>query len=174
MAQRFADPTKMQLAKTLAQRFIPLADSLRDLCTKFGMRPYKLRVVRARWMGGRRGVGSPMIEQSLDILPTPLITDLSTLTEVVHPVGLDESGSILVTEISGRFTDNDLRLRGAQEPDDPAVEVFYEIEFPQPGGADSIKRRFYSRSAPHYNSGRLQWQLRLERAHPDRDMDGLL
>lgn len=172
MATKFTDLTAKQITATLAQRLIPVADRVRDLFTRFGMRPYKIRIVRVRWSDGSRGVGTPIVENTLDLLPTPLVQDLTTLTEIVQPVGLDEVGSILVSEISGRFTDNDLRFLSADgSPPDPDVEVYYEIEFPKLDGT-SDKRRFFLRSAPHYAAGRFMWQLRLEKAHEDRARNG--
>lgn len=170
---KFADPTAMDLKKTLAQRFIPLADDLRNLLTKFGLRPYKVRILRIRWANGLRGTGAAVVDDALDILPTPLVQDLSTMTAIVQPVGLDEIGTIIVSEISGRFTDEQLRFldRDGRQPG-PDEEVFWEIEFPRLDGRPSDKRRFMLRSAPMYFSGRLQWQVRLERAHHDRARNG--
>lgn len=172
-AQRFSDPTAMEMSRTLGQRLICTADSLRDLFTQFGLRPYKVRLVRVRWAAGERGVGVPLVEHTLDILPTPLLQDLTAVTEVVNPVGLDEIGSVLVSEISGRFTEEELRflLRDGTPPG-PDEEIFWEIEFPRTDGYPSIKRRFFMRSAPFYSAGQFQWQVRLERAHEDRARTG--
>ena len=173
MAKKFADPTAMQLKKTLAQRFIPLADDLRNLLTVFGLRPFKVRIVRVRWANGFRGSGAPMVEQELDILPTPSVQDLSTLTEIVQPIGLDEVGTIVVSEISGRFTDEQLRFLDSDgTPPAPDEEIFWEIEYPRLDGQPSIRRRFELRGAPMYFAGRLQWQVRLERSHHDRARNG--
>jgi hypothetical protein len=162
------------LARTLGQRLIHVADQVRDLFTAFGLRPYKVRIVRVRWAGGRRGEGAPVIEKTLDLLPTPLITDLSGLTEIVQPVGLDEVGGITLSEVSGRFTEDELRFverdgtpMGADE------EIFYEIEFPPVEGRQhSIRRRFFPNSAPFYAASRFQWSVRLEKAHEDRQRNG--
>lgn len=172
---QFDDPTKMELGNTLAQKLIPVADNVRNLYTKFGMRAYKVRVVKVRWSGERRGQGVPQIAATIDLLPTPRVMDLSTMTEILNPIGLDESGSIVISEISGRFTDDQLRLVDDDgEGPAPNEEVFYEIEYPQPNGArsTSIKRRFSLRSAPDYSPGRFQWTLRLERANEDRTRQG--
>ena len=173
MATKFTDPTSLQYAKTLARRFVPLADKLRDLMTKFGLRPYKVRIMRVKWSGGQRGIGVPTVASELHILPTPLISDLTSLQEIVHPVGLDESGPIQLSEVSGTFTEDDLMGRSiigaAVAADD---EVFYEIEFPRPDGTPSTRRRFYMLSPPHYHAGRLQWIIRLERSHEERDRAG--
>ena len=167
----FTKVTDLQLSKTLAQKFIPLVDRLRDLKTKFGLAPYVVRIIRVRWSGDHRGVGTPSVEKEMDLLPTPKVMDLGTMTEIVQPIGLDETGTILVTEISGRFTDDQLRFIDGQERE-KNEEVFYEIEYPQPGGKPTIRRRFYVRGTPFYHAGRLQWQVRLERAHQDRDDQG--
>lgn len=168
----YTDPTSVQFGKTLAQKLIPVADRVRDLFTRFGMRPYVVRVVRIRWSAGQRGVGTPIVESSLDLLPTPLVQDLTTMTEIVQPIGLDEVGVISVSEISGRFTDGQLRAMKADgQAPGPDEEVFYEIEFPKPNGLVD-RRRFFLRSAPYYFAGKFYWQVRLERAHSDRQENG--
>lgn len=171
--REFTDPTKMSLSNTLAQTLIPVADSIRDIYSQFGLRPYKLSILRVRWSGGERGRGTPHVASTLPITPTPLVQDLSTMTEVLHPVGLDEVGVVSVSEISGRFTDDQLRFLDEDgEPPSPDEEVFYEIEYPQPDGNSSVKRRFFLRGAPHYSSGRFQWSIRLEKANEDRSRIG--
>ena len=171
--KNFDDATQLQLGNTLAQKLIPIADNIRNLYTRFGLRSYKLRIVRVRWSGGRRGRGVPEVMETADLLPTPLVQDLSTLTEVLNPVGLDEVGVIGVSEISGNFTDDQLRwLSDDGVPPGVDEEVFYEIEYPQPDGSLSVKRRFSLRGAPYYNAGRFQWQVRLERANEDRTRGG--
>lgn len=170
---KFTDPTTLDLKKTLAQQLIPVADSIRDLYTSFGLRPYKVRIVRTQWSGGVRGRGTPHVASTLDLLPTPLVQDLTTLTEILQPIGLDEVGTIAVSEISGRFTDDQLRLLARDgEQSGPDEEVFYEIEFPQPNGGPSVKRRFFLRGAPYYSAGRFQWSIRLEKTNEDRTRIG--
>ena len=169
----FTDLTGMQLDSTLGQQLIPVVDGLRDLLTSFGIRPYVLRVVRVQWSGARRGYGQPYVKATRDILPTPKITDLSGLTEVANPVGLDEIGNVLVTQISGSFTDEFFRFVTPDNTElNPNEEVFYEIEFPQPSGKPGEKRRFALRGAPMYFASKFYWQLRLERTRSDRPNNG--
>jgi len=173
MPARYTDPTAQQQNQTLARKLIKVADGLRDPFTRFGTRPYKVRVVRARWTSGKRGVGTPVVERTLDLLPTPLVQDMSGVTEIVNPVGLDEVGTIAIAEISGRFTDEELRFCAADgTPLGPDEEVWYEIEFPRADGKPGDLRRFYLRAAPMYFATRFMWTLRLEKAHSDRGRDG--
>ena len=171
---RFDDPTRMDLGGTLAQKLIPIADNVRNLYTRFGLRTYKVRIVRVRWSGGKRGRGVAHVSSTLDILPTPRVQDLSALTEVLEPIGVDESGVLTVSEISGRYTDDQLRyLSDDGDQPGPDEEVFYEIEYPQPDGyGGDVIRRFTLRGAPDYSASRYQWTIRLERSQEDRTRQG--
>jgi hypothetical protein len=172
MPKRFTEVTSSQAKKTLARRFVPLADSLRDLLTKFGLRAYKVTIIRVEWSGGKRGRGTPGIIEERTILPTPKISSFDALTELVQPVGLEELGSVELSQISGTFTEE--QLRGTSNEGDSIPqnqEFFYEVEF-FPHEGPSQKRRFYPRSAPTYFPGRLQWSIRLEKANEDRARNG--
>jgi hypothetical protein len=172
MVKRFTEVTSSQAKKTLVRRFIGLADSLRDLLTKFGLREYRVSIIRVEWSGGKRGRGMPVVLSEKVILPTPKISSFDALTEFVQPVGLDELGSVELSQISGSFTEED--LRGTSNEGDnipPDQEFYYEVEF-FPHNGPSQKRRFFPRSAPTYFPGRLQWTIRLEKANEDRDRGG--
>jgi len=168
--RRFTDLSGLDLSRTLARRLVPVADMLRDLRTKFGMRPYEVHVIRSAWTGGERGVGVEQVTSDVVILPTPRIVDLTSLTEIVQPVGLDEVGQVTLDEVSGRFTEDQLLGRHDDgSPLRPDETVFYEVLFPLPDGrAGNVeRRRFYPTSAPHYAAGKFEWVVRLERQRPD-------
>ena len=158
---------------TLAGSFIGLADDLRDMFTQFGLRPYTVRRIRVKWSGQRRGVGQPTVIFSEPILPTPKVTDISGLSELLHPIGLDEHGSIRLSEISGTYTEDDLRgLDSSGKGAAVDEEFFYEIEYARPDGLAGEKRRFFPSGAASYNAGKLQWTLMLEKSNEDRGRDG--
>jgi hypothetical protein len=160
------------LGKTLATKLIPVADKIRDLHTVFGGRVYTVSIYRTRWSGGSRGLGDETIIFKQDIRPTPRITDLGTLTQILNPTGLDESGTIQLSEISGRFTEDSL-LGIDTEGREPleSDHVFYEIEFV---GRPSVRRRFGLRSAPNYKPYQFQWFITLQKLDEDRARDGSL
>ena len=160
------------LGKTLANRLIPVADKIRDLHTVFGGRVYTVTIYRTRWSGGRRGLGDETLIFQQPIRPTPRITDLGTLTQVLNPTGLDDAGTIQLTEISGRFTEDSL-LGIDSEGREPLEtdHVFYEIEFV---GRPSVRRRFEIRSTPSYKPYQFQWQITLQKTDEDRARDGSL
>lgn len=173
MAKPFTRLSPLSFQRTLARRFIPLADSLRDLLTFFGLRAYQVRLVRTQWTGRRRGAGEEQVIEETLLEPTPKIGDLTSLTEVLQPGGIDEIGTLEVSQISGRYTEDQLRGLGPGGEDIPPDQQFYwEIEFFKTDGEGNVRRRFYVRGTPNYYPGRLQWVVRLERSHEDRDRDG--
>jgi hypothetical protein len=158
---------------TLARRLTSTADSLRDLYTAFGLRPYRVKLVKTRWSEGVRGHGVEEVSLERLIEPTPLVLDLSALQEIVQPVGLDEIGTIRLEQVSGRYTEDTLRGYDDQgNPPGPDEQFYYEIEFPVPGDSDGVRRRFFLRSAPMYFADKFQWVLVLERSHEDRARNG--
>jgi len=172
MVKRFTTVTTSQAKGTLARKFIPLADSLRDLLTKFGLRSYRVSFVRVSWSSGRRGIGTPTVIEEKVILPTPKISSLDAVSELLQPIGLSEVGSIQLSGISGTYTEEQL-LGQSPEGDDipPDQEFFYEIEF-FPNAGEAKKRRFTPKSVPSYLAGKLQWIIALEKANDDRARNG--
>lgn len=173
MARRFTTVDSKQASKSLARRFIPLADSLRDMLTRFGLRAYKVTQVRIQWSGLSRGSGTPTTVAEDVMLPTPKLSGVNALGQVVQPVGLDELGSLEMSQVSGRFSEDSLLGRGpGGTPIPPNEEFFYEVEFFPADDGPSVRRRFFPDSAPVYKPGALQWTMRLVKANNDRERNG--
>lgn len=169
----FKQLTGAQLTGTLGRLLVPVADLLRDIRVGFGLRPYRVRMIRTRWSGGRRGVGAESVTAEVEILPVPLLADLTGLQAIVQPVGQDEISSLQLSEISGRYTEEELRgLAPGGAPIGPDEQFYYEVEFLRADGLESDRRRFYPSSAPTYQPTRYQWVVMLERSHEGRARDG--
>jgi hypothetical protein len=172
---RFTQLNGLGLSNTLARKTIAVVDKLRDLNTRLGFRPYEVRVVRTRWTGGERGLGQEVTIWEEPILPTPLISSLDGVQRIVNIVGLDEVGSVKLSEVSGRYAEG--YLSGVDDqgnPQDPDTQFFFEVVFPTPGSVSdhAPRRRFFPVSAPSYDSSKFQWTLTLQRSHVDRRNDG--
>ena len=164
------DPT--QYKNTLANKLIGVADSLRDLNTKFGGRPYIVRIIRTLWTEGRRGIGEEVLTFERLILPTPLVSDLSGIAEILQPVGMAEDGGVSVSQISGRYTEEELRGFDAEgHPPNLDEKFWWEIEFPRLNG-HSVKRRFSLRAQPNYSAFGFQWSVILETVDQERTRAG--
>lgn len=173
MSRHFTLPTAQTLRDSLAQCLIPVVDAVRDISTQLGFRAYIIRVIRTRWSGLVRGQGLELIDHTLTILPVPKMSDLSSLAEIVTQIGLDETGSVVLTEVSGAYGEDVLLGRdGSGNPPEPEAQVFYEIEFIRPDGQPGERRRFFPSGAPSYDPAKFQWTVRLERAREGRDRMG--
>ncbi len=155
--------------RTLASKLQGPVDKIRDLNTKFGLRNYSVTVFRTRWTGAVRGQGKESIVFQQDILPTPLVADLGSLTELITQHGLDESGTIQISEVSGKYTEDFLMGIDPDgfEPLD-TDNVFYEVEFPRKDGRPGTRRRFELRGAPTFRPQEFQWFLTMEKIDADR------
>lgn len=169
----FAVATPGLLNNSLARKLVPAVDRLRNLLTTLGARPYRVRIVRTRWTGGRRGVGVETVLGVTELVPTPKIIDMTTLAEVVTAVGTTEIGIVQLQEVSGRYTED--MLVGVDPSGNPAPDsddVYYECEFFRTDGRDSDKRRFALSSVPYYAATRFQWLVTLDAAIEKRRRDG--
>lgn len=161
-----------EFPSTFVGHCIPIADRLRDILTKVGLRPYIVRLVWTQWTGSvglrGRGVEENLREQML--LPTPKIAPLSELDASSQVVGDTEIGDLMLTQISGRYSEDFLSGRGSDGAAIPKDQnFFYEIEFPDADGRfPGIRRKFTLSSAPTLRAGGLQWQVQLTKALPNR------
>lgn len=161
------------LKHSLARKLIPVADKMRDLKTKLGARPYRVRIVRTTWSGRKRGVGAEVVTSVLELVPTPLVVDLNTLQEVVTEVGVVEVGQCTVSEISGRYSED--LLLGVDADGNPvggADSLYYEIQIVRPDGREGQRKRFYLAATPDYRATKMQWTVSLDASINRRDRDG--
>ncbi len=166
--------TNGQMQKTIAGKLIPCVDHLRDLNTQFGVRPYIVRRVWTQWSEGRRDYGVENVQREELMLPTPSVDPLTALDVQTLPVGNEEFGQLMVSEISGRFTEDQLVGRGPQgEPIPRDTNYYYEIEYPNADGSfPGVRRRFTVAGVPWYDAAAFQWKLTLMRAGENRLRDG--
>lgn len=168
----FTELSAINVDKTLVASLVPCVDGIRDLYTCLGARAYTVSMVRARWSGGERGVGVEEIVEETPILPTPKVENFLALTQDARPMGTEEVGVVRVSEISARYTED--QLSGTEDdgtPGDPDELFYWEIVIPQPNGMP-IRRRFTVEAAPELEPLRFQWTVLLARTYEDRSRRG--
>ena len=175
-SRHFTLPDAATLRGSIGRCLIPVVDRVRDVRVGMGLRPYLVRILRTKWVGGDvRGQGTEHVIHTLTLLPVPKLIDIGSLSEIATPVGIDETGVVMVTEISGAYSEEVLLGRDAEgTPVGPDVNVWYEVEFIRPDGKPGERRRFTIRAAPSYEPEKFQWVVRLERAREGRGLDGTL
>jgi hypothetical protein len=98
-------------------------DDLRaELYESMGTRQHKVSIVRRTWSGPERGEGAVVSEEVAVISPPPLFQ--SSTQYRLTPAGRDEQGDARLTEVSLRYSEED--LLGGSIPGN--VEFFYVVE----------------------------------------------
>jgi len=164
-----------QYQRSLVFSLTPCVDSLRDLYTCLGARAYQVSLIWTRWSGGERGVGVEELVRRELVLPTPKVAELSSLRRDLQSIGVDEVGSLRVSEISPRY--NEDKLIGLSDDGDPIPEdqnFYWEIEFVRPPPGLGVRRRFTPKSTPSYDPLRFQWSIDLLRASEERLRSGAI
>lgn len=139
------------------------------------------------------GVGRPVLLREVEILPTPLVSSLTSISKDADAVGATERGTITVSQISASFSEDFLTGLACPFVEDgregllPGVEFFYEIRenraagFIDPGfvgqagrtqEAEPTRRRFAVVGVPERMPDRFEWVVNLRRADGERDRDG--
>lgn len=168
-----AQYTTDEAAREAADRLSCLMDRGRDMLARAGLRPYAVRIVRARSGGRRRGDGPSDVVKVWKIKPAPKVVDMAGLQEVLSADQLRELGTVMITGISRAYTEDMLLGRGEDgSPIPPDELVFYEIEYLSI--TPRQRRRFVVNGAPFYRPETAEWVVTLARAPVDRDRRGVL
>ena len=104
------------LFDSLVDSLVPdVVDELRDsLHEDFGVRAYNTHAVTRTWTSGQVGNGE-FVDEEVELTPSPLIELWKGPAELRHdlePCGLDESGYIIVREVSLTYNYQDLTGSG--------------------------------------------------------------
>lgn len=166
--KQFTQLKGKQISNALIPDLTDVVDDLRDLYTELGARPYEVTLVWTQWSGGSRDVGVEQVVKQCPLLPTPRVSDLSNMQKEVMSIGNEEIGSIRISEISPRFTEDEL-VGGSNDgyPIPADQNFYYEVFFPRARGP-GVRRRFTVDGVPNYHPTRFQWMVNLRRAYEDR------
>lgn len=158
---------------SLATRLAKVADKARDLNTKLGLRQYTVKVIRTQWTGKKRGLGVEEVVSETDILPTPLVIDVGAIAEQLSPFGRNETGALMIEQISHRYTEDFLLgVDPLGRQPGPDEQVYWEVQFYRPDGQPAERRRMRLAQAPFYNPMKLMWTVTLESTNENRQRDG--
>lgn len=170
-----------QLDHQLARQLVPVVDQIRQLATDFGTRPYRVFLVHASWSGQVRGIGQSREVSRTELIPTPKIQSMDSTTQQVSAFGRTEEGSIRLSEISARYSEDDLlgKTPDMVRPDLPKTnarnfEFFYEVIQTHAGVDRPARRRYIPETVPDLKASSCQWTISLTKQEQDRTRDGRL
>jgi hypothetical protein len=175
--------TPDEAKRTLANRFAGtkdrpgLADRLRQLNTRFGLRSKRVFLVWSRFSGEERGEGAERVIARVEILPTPKIADLTAVSLNPFTVGTFPVGSLRISEISATFTADELTGRKvpgqAKRLVEEPVDFFFEVVEDGRGDDPAERQRYRMLGQPDRREGAVSWTVVLERVSEDFDRRGL-
>lgn len=131
---------------TLAARLAGKADRLRQLNTKFGLRPNRVFLVWSEWTGLERGEGREAIITRVELLPTPQVSDLTALNRRPFSLGVFPEGSLRVDQISVAVYTRDM-LNGLAIPTVDQRGCICGCRPARPYRADGVEQRGDERTA---------------------------
>lgn len=174
--------TRDEARRTLAHRFAGregkpgLADRLRQLSTKFGLRSQRVFLVWTKFTGEERGEGDEHVIARVEILPTPKVEGVTAQAYNPFSAGKYPVGSVRVTEVSaGLFTYEQLvgsRVPGQAAPLADPIDFFYELVEDGRGDDQPRHPRYRLLGVPERREGNVSWSLVLERAGEELDRRG--
>lgn len=173
-----------------------MADRLRQLNTRFGLRSRRVFLVWCQYVGEERGEGPVVEVERRELLPTPRVSDATAITRRPIGLGIVPEGSLRIDQISaGAYTEDN--LRGLAIPVDvettspvlpgtstqvsglpmlPAVkqpwDFYYEIVEDGRGDSPPARRRYKLLASPWRNEAGLQWGVYVEPEMGDADRAG--
>jgi hypothetical protein len=105
-------------------------DAVRNVMAQLGMRPYGVKIVHVRWTGATVGDGREEVVSERPVLPVPAVGDLAGLVRQLTAAQVDDMGTVVMSEISAAYTEDDVLLRPRDGKPLPANEaVYYEIRW---------------------------------------------
>lgn len=166
--------TASEYSQTLAAKLVPCVDKIRQLNTNFGLRPYRVFLVITEWTGQRRGQGVERVLSETELLPTPKIESFASLNLQLMSAGLEEVGDLRISEISPKYTGEQLLGRHTDNTELLKNQGFrWEVVLYKQGN-EPIRRSFVPKGLPDFMPGRVQWAVSLTRLRSgvDRDSEG--
>lgn len=171
--------TPAQAKRTIAHRFAGskerpgIADRLRQLSTRFGLRSTRCFLVWTRFDGRNRGEGEEREIARVELLPTPRVGDETAIQRTAYGAGVLPVGAVRVDQISaGAYTEDELRgvrvpgAGGEIVPED--VSFFWELVEDGRGDNPADPKRFRVLAGPSRNEGNVYQSVLLDRISEDR------
>lgn len=155
-------------------------DELRQIATDLGVRPYRVFSVLIEWDGGAVGRGVARCVKEVEILPTPKVNETSGVQGEIRSAGLVERGSVTLSQVSGSYTEDQVRSMfmlaplGPTAPGDglkPGQETFIEVRVDARDGVTE-RRRFVVRGMPYRKAEAFEWRVSLMRQDMERARNG--
>jgi hypothetical protein len=176
-----------QAKRSFLQRFAPALDRVRQVATNLGLRSHRVFLVWTLWDGQQRGEGDESEVARMELLPTPKVEGFDALQLQSFSAGVLPVGTIRVSLVSVRYTED--QLRGRIIPPDvpysapcvPSVfmdplpanlSFFYEVVEDGRGDALPVRQKYRLSDQVWRREGKVSYSFLLERISEDSTREG--
>lgn len=179
MTRKLRPLTQGEAKTSLAARLGRIHDRTRQVNVRLGFRPYRVFLVWTKWNGAERGEGVQEVMRRCELLPTPLVQDLSSVALSPYGAGVLPVGSVRIREVSPRYSLELLMGRVYPEEGEDQVpqpyDFFYEVVADGrhlKAGEKEPRARFRVMATPFFDAENQEWSLVLERQSGEMDKEG--
>jgi len=158
--------------RSLVEDMGSIVDDARQMVTDLGLRPYQVWSVVVRWSGGERGRGTPSVRSQLQFLPTPKVEGIGRVSKDLREGGSVVRGTVRMTEVSPRYTEDDIELLCPRASLGIGEEHFIEVRHDERDGKTE-RRRYVVSALPERRPGRFDWEVQLTKQDEDRTRRGV-
>lgn len=168
--------TPSEAKHSLLNRLTRTVDRARQIATKLGARPFRVFLVWTTWTGRETGVGIEKETCRIEILPTPLVVSLDSVTFSIFHAGTVKEGSVRLEEVSNSFTYDLLTghvVDGEHVDQIPLnMDFFYEIISDGRGDPEPVRQKYRILAQPFRRAEKVDFTVMLERRGQDNERDG--
>jgi len=168
--------SRLEAQRSLANRLGSRIDRVRQIATRLGIRPYRVFLVWDKYSGDERGEGVDREAVRREILPTPRVVGLDSISITPFTGGMMQDGSITLELVSVSYTLEQLTGLAIPDPNEDHIPqpyaFFYEVYEDGRGESQPLRSKFRLAAVPQRFPGRVQWNVRLERISVDNARDG--
>lgn len=152
---------------TLVEEMARVIDDIRTLHVDYGTRAYRMLSVVYRWSGDQKEVGVPVLVSERELWPRPRV-NLAPVNRDMVAGGSDERGNVLVSEVSVRYTEDELTFKGLN----PGEYGFFELLIDSRDGT-TVRRRLVLDDVPHKDLEKsFEWRFSARIQDSPRNRDG--
>lgn len=159
--------------RSLVNRMGRVADGARQIATRLGARPMRCFLVWTRWDANtERGEGREVEQRRVELLPTPKVETMDSVTFSVFHAGTVPAGSVKLSGVSVSYTFDELTGHVIEGQHVDQIEepwsFFYELVEDGRGDLPAVRNKFRVLSYPTRDAASAQWKVMLERIAEDR------
>jgi hypothetical protein len=164
--------TQGELQASLGDQLPAIVDPIRQIATDLGVRPYRVFLVKETWNGLRIGEGESSRVRT-EILPNPIVDDLTMTKMRATTAGRMEDGDLRIRWISLTFSEHQLLgIDGHPDGLPDNMAFYWEVAEDGSDTPAAPRRRYTPVGVPYNDKDNAQWIVVLKRQQASMSSTG--